>query len=126
MATQSNLMGVGVPGPQALRLGFVNNAVTGVGTSQTSGPVLAPMSVNTFSAASGQTAARLPSPAQGSAINDTIYVACITSDAAAIFPDSGSQIDLGTVDTGSVAVAQNKMRLFIRTSPTQWKTLYNS
>jgi hypothetical protein len=127
MALAKNLMGAGMAAGLATQVGDSGiNAVTGVGTTQSSGPSLQPKSVNLLTTASSQTACTLPSPAQGSAIDDQVIVYTLNSTAGTVFPDTGSQIDYGTATTGSVAIAQNRGRIFKRVSPTAWISFYGS
>lgn len=126
MALTKNLMGLGAPGALASALGFTIQSVTGVGTSQSSGPTLQPRSLNILTTASSQTACTLPSPAQGSAVGDEVIVYDNTSTAGLVFPDTGSTIDNGTATTGSVSIAQNRGRQFVRVSPTAWISFYGA
>lgn len=126
MALTKNLMGLGLPGALANVLGETINSVTGVGTSQSSGPTLAPASLNILTTASSQTACTLPSPAQGSAVDDSVVVYTNTSTTGLVFPDTGSTIDNGTATTGSVSIAQNRGRAFKRVSPTAWISFYGA
>ncbi len=126
MALTKNLMGSGLPGQLATQLGETINSITGVGTSQSSGPVCAPFSTNILTTASSQTACTLPSPSQGSPVGDRVTVYDNTSTAGIVFPDTGSTIDNGTATTGSVSIAQNRGRVFKRVSPTAWISLYGA
>src|ERR1700753_637190 len=115
MPLAKNLMGAGMPAGLATQVcTSAINQVTGAGTSQTSGPTLAQNRANVLTTASGQTACTLPPPAQGSAIDDNVAVYNNTSTAGLVFPDTGSTIDNGTATTGSVSIAQNRGRQFMR------------
>lgn len=123
MARATDLMGSGMPAAQAKRLGFTIASVTGVGTAQTSGPTLGQWSVNRLTTAGGATACTLPANAE---LGSTIEVYNISSTAGLVFPETGGQIDLGTATTGSVAIAQNRGRIFRKVADLQWVTIYGS
>jgi hypothetical protein len=126
MALKNNLMGAGMAAGLANQIGFKINAVTGAGTSQSSGPTLEPQSLNILATASSQTACTLPSPSQGSAVGGAVVVYTNNSTAGLVFPDTGSTIDNGTATTGSVSIAQNRGRTFVRISPTAWISFYGA
>jgi hypothetical protein len=120
MVTKTTLMGRGMPPGLANHIGFAINSVTGVGTAQTSGPTLEPQSINLLTTAGGATSCQLPAKGM---VGEVVMVFAISATTGLVFPDAGSQIDLGTQDTGSVNVAQNKGRIFVRVAAAQWKSI---
>jgi hypothetical protein len=123
MPTKASLIGLGMPAALANRLGMKVNSVTGVGTSQSSGPTLEPNSVNLLTTAGGATACTLPATAE---IGDMVEVHVISATTGLVFPDTGATIDLGTATTGSVATAQNKGRVFRKVADLTWKSMLGS
>lgn len=118
MAATQNLIGVGMPAAQAIRVGFTVSAKTGVGTAQTGAtPITGNLTVTTTS--SGQTAFLLPKAMNGSG---PLIITNPNSDAALIFPQTGETIDGGS-QNASVSIAQNKTRAFMKTGSTTWISL---
>lgn len=116
MALAVDLMGVGLPQEQSVRLGFSDlTTVAGVGTAQVGA---AAIKVNNILAttAVGQTAFVLPSDAE---LEVPYLVTNSTATAALVFPPSGGTINAAAADA-SVSIAQNLARMFIRKSSTRW------
>lgn len=113
-----DLMGVGLPQTQAVRLGAsALTTLAGVGTAQVGGKAIPAQTNNVLATtASGQTAFVLPSDAE---LEVPYSVTNSTSDAALIFPPSGGAINAASADA-SVSIAINLTRLFIRKSATRW------
>lgn len=118
MSLAVDLMGVGLPQEQAVRLGFSDlTTIAGVGTAQ-SGAASIPNFVNNVLAttAGGQTAFVLSSDIE---IDVPYSVVNSSSTAALVFPPSGGAINAAAADA-SVSIAQNLGRIFIRKSSTRW------
>lgn len=118
MALAIDLMGVGLPQQQATRLGFSDlTTIAGVGTAQ-SGAAAIPASVNNVLAttAGGATAFLLPSDAE---LEVPYLVTNSTATAALVFPPTSGTIN-AVAANGSVSIAQDLARMFIRKSATRW------
>ena len=118
MSLAVDLMGVGLPQEQAVRLGFsALTTIAGVGTAQVGGAAI-PASVNNVLATTsgGQTALVLPAAAE---LEVPYMVVNSTATAALIFPPSGGSINAAAQDA-SVSIAVNLARIFIRKSSTRW------
>lgn len=120
MSLSKDLMGVGLPAEQALRLGFNVGALAGVGTAQSGGKAI-PRDVNfvTASTDSGQTAFVLPSDAE---LLMPYMVYCSTATTALVFPPSGGTINAAGANT-SVGIATLLARVFYKVSATHWVSL---
>lgn len=81
-------------------------SITGVGTSQTSGPT-ASNGINVLTSTASNTAATLPSFAAG-----PVYVRVTGGTAATIFPPSGGAFNGGSADA-SVSVASGAIAMFV-------------
>ncbi|TCL70538.1 hypothetical protein [Rhizobium sp. BK251] len=116
MSLANDLVGIGMAPEQAVRLGYTPSSKAGVGTTQ---PTATPITSNqtTVTTASGQTALKLPANAE---LMVPYIVKNTSSTTALIFPPTSGQINGGTATTGSVNLAQNAARLFLRLSSTQW------
>jgi len=114
----TDLMGVGMPQEQAIRLGTsALTTIAGVGTAQSGGASIPQLTNNVLATtAGGQTALVLPSTAE---IGVPYFVTNSTSTAALVFPPSGGSINAASQDA-SVSVAINLCRMFIRLSATRW------
>jgi hypothetical protein len=118
MSTIQDLMGLGMSGWLAGRLG---NSVTlnlaGVGTAQT-GAAAITNKVTTATTSSGQTAFVLPTNAS---IGSVWYFFNQSATAALVYPPPGVS---GTINGGSTdasfSVAQNKPTIFVRASTAVW------
>lgn len=118
MSLAVDLMGIGLPQEQAVRLGFSDlTTIAGVGTAQSGGASI-PNFVNNVLAttAGGQTALVLPSDAE---LEMPYSVVNSSSTAALVFPPSGGAINAAAADA-SVSIAENLGRIFIRKSSTRW------
>ena len=118
MSTIQDLMGLGMPGQLAGRLGNnVTTALAGVGTAQT-GAAAITNKVTSGTTAGGATAFVLPSSAS---IGSVWYFLNTSSTAALVFPPPGVS---GTINGGSAdasfSVAQNKPTIFVRISSVAW------
>lgn len=117
MATAIDLVDLGMASPQALYLGFQLGDLAGVGTSNTGAAQTGAKSFINLTTASGQTACILPASAP---YDQPIVIFVASSDAGLVFPPAGQSINGGTATTGSVSIAQNKVRAFWRYDATNW------
>lgn len=118
MALSIDLMGVGIPQEQAVRLGFSDlTTLAGATTAQGTATAI-PASINNVLAttAGGQTAFRLPSDAE---LEVPYLVTNSSATAALVFPPTGGTINAAAANA-SVSIAQNLARMFIRKSSTRW------
>lgn len=118
MSLAVDLMGLGMPQQQAVRLGeSALTTIAGVGTAQ-SGAAAVPAGTNDVLATTsgGQTAFVLPSLAP---LGFPYTVTNSSSTAALVFPPVGGAINAASTDA-SVSIAQNLARVFIRKSTTRW------
>lgn len=122
VASATDLMGLGFSGPQAALIG--DQLTTGLACTGTTQAGAAPIvnSVTTLTTSAGQTAALLPA---SQAVLSAIFVYNNTATAAAVFPPTGCTIDNAAANA-SVAIAQNRGRLFLRLSPTAWISVYGA
>lgn len=118
MSLAVDLMGVGLPQEQAVRIGTSNlTTIAGVGTAQTGGAAIPKDTTNVLATtAGGQTALVLPADAE---LEQWYSVTNSTATAALVFPPSGGAINAAAGDA-SVSVAVNITRLFVRKSATRW------
>ena len=118
MSTVQDLMGLGMPGPLANRLGNTPTAVTGTGTAAV-GAAQIQTAVTILTTASSQTACILPSAAS---LGRPFYVFCTTATTGLVYPPTGGNFNNGTTDA-SFSVAQNKTAIFIRLTSTIWSVV---
>jgi len=118
MSLSTDLMGVGMPSEQAIRLGTsALTTIAGVGTAQSGGAAI-PVLVNNVLAttAGGATAFVLPSTAE---IDVPYSVVNSSATTALVYPPTSGTINAAAADA-SVSIAQNLGRIFIRKSSTRW------
>lgn len=121
MTLAVDLIGLGVPPAVAAAEGYNVATLAGVGTAQSGGATIGATMTRVTTAAS-QTAIVLPANMpQGS----PYFVFNTTATAALLFPPSGCAIDGGSTDA-SVAIAQNRGRMVIRLSATEFRTVYGA
>lgn len=113
-----DLMGVGLPQEQAVRLGTSDlTTIAGVGTAQSGGAAIPAQTTNVLATtAGGQTALVLPADAE---LEIPYMVTNSSSTAALVYPPSGGAINAAG-SNASVSIAQNLARIFIRKSATRW------
>ena len=113
-----DLMGVGLGPELANRIGTSNlTTLVGVGTAQVGGTAIPKGATNVLATtASGQTAFVLPSTAE---LGVAYYVTNSTTDAALVFPPTSGTINAVSAN-GSVSIAINLARVFIRLSANRW------
>ena len=114
MASSSDLMGLGLPGPLATYLAYDNTAVTTTGTSSTDAVTLgAGVTFVTLTTASSQTGAKFNA---NTPLMRPIIITNPTSTTAVIYPSTSGQLNGGTATTGGQNLAQNKTAIYIRVS----------
>jgi len=117
MSIQRQLMGTGVPAPQARAIaGGSGTALASLGTGSIANSTQIPAETAALSAAASLDAYVLPTTAQGSAIGDEYKVFTTSSTSAVVFAGTGETINNGASQT----VAQYKMAIFKRFTSTQW------
>jgi len=118
MALAVDLMGVGLPQEQAVRIGLSNpTAVTTAGTTTGTATVLNASVTNVeLTTAGSQTGLRLPADAE---LFVPYLVRNTTSTGGNIYPPTGGFINAASQDA-AVTLAQNLARLFYRVSTTRW------
>jgi len=117
MSLAVDLMGVGLPAEQALRLGANPVELAGVGTAQVgAAAIVKDATFVTATTAVGQTAFVLPDTAE---LQQEYVVFNSSATAALVFPPTGGFINAGAVNT-SASIAQNLARTFKRISATRW------
>lgn len=118
MSLAVDLMGVGLPQEQAVRLGFsALTTIAGAGTTQGAATAI-PKDTNNVLAttAGGATALRLPSDAE---LNIPYVVTNSSSTAALIFPPTSGTINAQSANA-SFSVSENQSAVFERLSATRW------
>ncbi len=112
MSTVADLMGLGMPGPLASRLGNSITTLTTTGTSSTTAATIS-NHVTVLSTAGSQTGAILPA---SMSIGAPFYVTCPTATSGVIYPMSGATFT--TSASTSYTMAQYNSAIFIRVSAT--------
>lgn len=118
MSTIQDLMGVGMPGPQASRIGNTPITQAGVGTAQT-GASLIQGSLTNATTSGGATAFVFNAAAS---LGRVFYFFNSSATTALVFPPSGGNFNGGSADS-SFSVAQNKLAAFIRLSTNNWAVI---
>lgn len=118
MAATVNLIGVGIPGEAATRLGFTPSTKVGVGTAQT-GAATITTNFTLTTTAGGATAFVLPAAIPGSG---PILITNPSATTALVFPPSGGTINGGSLNA-SVSIAQNATRIFFVSASNTWISL---
>jgi len=112
------LIGLGISPEVANRMGNTVATYAGSGTAQ-NGPTTVTTNVALLTTAGSQTAVTLSTKF---AIGDTVFVANTSSTTGLVFPQTGGAIDGGSANA-SVSVAQNKSRLLLKVSSTDWRSV---
>lgn len=116
MALAVDLMGLGLPQEQSVRLGFSDlTTLAGVGTAQ-SGAAAIRVNNTLATTAGGQTAFVLPSDAE---LEVPYLITNSSATTALVFPPTGGTINAAAANA-SVSIAQNLARMFIRKTSTRW------
>lgn len=116
MALAVDLMGLGLPQEQSVRLGFSDlTTLAGVGTAQ-SGAAAIRVNNTLATTAVGQTAFVLPSDAE---LEVPYLVTNSSATAALVFPPTGGTINAAAANA-SVSIAQDLARIFVRKTSTRW------
>lgn len=118
MATTQDLMGLGLPGPLANRLGFSPLTQAGATTANTTATLIQGHLTNATTASS-QTAFIFNSLA---ALGQPFYFFNSSATTALVFPPVGGNFNGGSTDA-SFSVAQNKLAVFIRLSTNNWASI---
>lgn len=122
MALSVDLMGVGLPAEQALRLGFQILPVAAAGTAQgTATPLVAPGNIfAVVTPAASQQGIALPVNAE---VGSAVYLApTAATPLITVYPPTGGTIDLLAANAGLTFTTANKNAVFIKTSPTNWRS----
>jgi len=117
MSTIQDLMGLGMPGPLAGRLGNSITALTTTGTDAAHAAAIT-NHVTVLTTAGSQTGAILPSTAS---LGAPFYVTNPTATGAVIYPPSGSTFT--TSASTSYAMAQYNSAVFIRLTSTTFMVI---
>lgn len=107
MALQTDLMGLGMPGPLANLLGNATGTIAGVGTAQATAAILT-SSMAKLTTGSGQTAFVFRST---TTISRLFFLYNSSATTALIFPPVGGTI-VGQSQDASFSLAQNKSVIF--------------
>jgi len=118
MSTVADLMGVGMPGAQANRLGNTPTTQAGAGTAA-AGATLIQGHLTNATTASSQTAFIFNAAAS---LGAPFWFFNSSATTALVYPPSGGNFNGGTTDA-SFSVAQNKLAVFIRISSTAWASI---
>ena len=110
MSTIADLMGLGMPGPLAARLGNTPTALTTTGTSSTTAALIQ-NAVTQLTTAASQTGAILPAAAS---LGRPFYVTNLTATGAVVYPPAGCTFN--TSASTSYSMAQYNTATFIRIS----------
>lgn len=92
------------------------STVTAAGTNQGTATLLS-AAVNAVSAAGSADGVVLPTAAQGSQVGDDFWILCTSSTTAKVYPGGSDTIN---GSASAVSVAQNKMLILKRFTPTAW------
>ncbi len=123
MSLAPDLIGIGMPPEQAIRLGFsALTTVAGVGTAQVGGAAIS-KDVNNVNATTsgGQTALVLPD----AELMMPYQVFAASATTALVYPPVGGIFNAQSVNT-SVSIAQGQTATFMRLSSTQWVAVTTS
>lgn len=114
MSTTTDLMGLGMPGPLASRLGYNPTTLVCTGTAAGTAATMTSKMV-TLTAAASQTGAIIPS---GLSLGGVMYINTdhATTATAVVYPPSGATIDNGA----SFSLAQDKAAIVWRLSATKF------
>ncbi len=115
MSTTQDLMGLGMPGPLASRLGNTPVTQAGTGTTNT-GATLIQGPLTNATTAGGATAFILPA---GASLGRQFMFFNSSATTALVFPPVGGNFNGGSTDA-SFSVAQNKFVFFVRLSANNW------
>lgn len=116
MALAVDLMGLGLPQEQSVRLGLSDlTTLAGVGTAQV-GAAAIRVNNTLATTAGGATAFVLPSDAE---LEVPYFVTNSSATAALVFPPSGGTINAAAANA-SVSIAQDLARIFVRKTSTRW------
>ena len=118
MSTVLDLMGLGMPGPLANRLGNTPTTITCVGTTNTGAPVVQ-TGLSLLVTASSNTAVIFNSSAS---LGRPFWVFNTTATTALVYPPVGGNFNNGSTDA-SFSLAQNKAAMFMRTNSTVWAVI---
>lgn len=117
MALANDLMGVGFPAGQAVRVGLQVAEVTAAGTAQGTATALKPtQTAIVLTTAASETGVRLTTDYP---LWTPIYIVNNTATTANVFPPSGAKINNGS-DDAAVTITVNLARVFVRRSATRW------
>jgi hypothetical protein len=118
MSRATDLMGVGMPGEQAYRIGYASNNITAAGT--TSADATALPVANTFAIIAGggaNSGIKLPSTAE---LLRKFIIVNPTANAILLYPPTSGTINGGTATTGTVTIPANGYIEVMRYSATGW------
>lgn len=118
MSTVQDLMGLGMPGPLANRLGNTPTTIAGTGTAAV-GAALVQSGLTNATTSSGQTAFIFNSAAS---LGRPFFFFNSSATTALVYPPSGGNFNGGSADA-SFSVAQNKLAIFIRISTNAWASI---
>lgn len=117
MSSVQDLVGLGMPPDLARREGLTLGAITAAGSSSTTATALGGTTLANVTASGGADGVILPSDAP---LGRPYIVFNAGATTVNVFPPSLGTINGGTATTGSVTVAQNKVRIFWRYNSTIW------
>lgn len=121
MSLAQDLMGVGLPGEQALRLGYELLNINAAGTAQGTATALNGNG-NLFAfvtSAASQQGVRLPANAEVN--SEVVIVPTVATPLITVYPPTGGTIDLLAANAGLVFTTANKNVRFVKATPTNWR-----
>lgn len=123
MSLAQDLMGLGIPAEQALRLGFQNIAVNAAGTAQGTAAAITVNPGNVYALvtpASSQQGVLLPANAE---IDSVVVISpTLATPLISIYPSTGQTIDLLGANLPITFATANKNAVFVKRSATNWRS----
>ena len=118
MSLAKDLIQVGIPDQQALRLGYQTASVTAAGTDSTGATVLQKSQTLVLATVGASTpGVKLPADAE---LGVEYVIGNISSNAGAVYPPTSGQINGDTVTTGGVPLTARGTTRCIRVDNVNW------
>lgn len=122
MALSVDLMGIGLPAEQALRLGYQIVSVNAAGTAQgTATPLISNGNLLVaVTPASSQQGVLLPANAEIDSVVEIVPAAA--TPLITVYPPTGGTIDLLAANVGLAFATANKNARFVKVTATNWRS----